>query len=107
MRSLVGEATLDEFELLTRITEIERILNDRPITQLPSTPDNLSAITPSMILSCSVKSDAPFDVFIKADGYRCLWRKTQYLVDLFWERWTNKYLPLLQHVINGLERYPL
>ena len=96
MRSLVGEATLDEFELLTLITEIERILNDRPIIQLPSKPDDLSAITPSMILSGSVESDAPFDVFIKADSYRRSWRKTQYLADLIWERWTNQYLPLLQ-----------
>jgi len=32
MRSIVGEATLDEFDLLTLITEIERILNSRPIT---------------------------------------------------------------------------
>ena len=96
MRSLIGEATLDEFELLTLITEIERILNDRPITQLPSKPDDLSTITPSMILSGSVESDAPFDVFIKADGYRRSWRKTQYLADLFWERWINQYLPLLQ-----------
>ena len=49
-----------------------------------------------MILSGSVESDAPFNVFIKADGYRRSWRKTQYLADLFWERWTNPYLPLLQ-----------
>ena len=83
MRSLIGEATLDEVELLTLITEIERILNDRPITQLPSKPDDLLTITPSMILSGSVESDAPFDVFIKADGYRRSWRKTQYLADLF------------------------
>ena len=48
------------------------------------------------ILSGSVESDAPFDVFIKADGYWHWWRKTQYLADLFRERWTNQYLPLLQ-----------
>ena len=48
------------------------------------------------ILPGSVESEAPFDVFIKADGYRRSWRKTQYLADLFWELWTNQYLPLLQ-----------
>ena len=107
MRSLVGEATLDEFQLLMLITEIERILNDRPITQLPSKPDDLSAITPSMILSGSFESDALFDVLIKADGYRRSWRKTQYLADLFWERWQISTCHFCSHVINGLERYPV
>ena len=48
------------------------------------------------IFSGSVEGEAPFDVFIKDDGYRRSWRKTQYLANLFWERWTNQYLPLLQ-----------
>ena len=51
MRSIVGEATLDEYNLLTLITEIERILNDRPITALRSHPNDLSALTPAMIVT--------------------------------------------------------
>ena len=96
MRSIVGEATLDEFDLLTLITEIERILNNRPITSLPSAPHDLSAITPSMIITGSVADFLPPDEFVKADGYKQSWRKTQYLADLFWEKWTSEYLPLLQ-----------
>ena len=51
IRSLVSEATLEEFDLLTLMTEIERIINDRPITSLPSGPDDLLALTPSMVLT--------------------------------------------------------
>ena len=36
IRSLAAEATSDEFDLLTLVAEIERIINDRPITCLPS-----------------------------------------------------------------------
>ena len=42
-RSLVHKATLEEFDLLTLMTEIERILNDRPIARLGSSPEDLSA----------------------------------------------------------------
>ena len=49
MRSISGEATLDECDLLTLITEIKRILNI-PITSLPSSPDDLSAIR--LLRSC-------------------------------------------------------
>ena len=96
IRSISGETTLDEYNLLTLITEIERILNDKPITALPSSPEDLSAITPAMIVSGSVANSLPPDEFIKADGYKKSWRKTQYLADLFWEKWTIQCLPLLQ-----------
>ena len=43
MRLLVGEATLDEFEFPTLITKIERILNERLITQSLSTSNDLSS----------------------------------------------------------------
>ena len=82
--------------MLTLITEIERILNDRPIAALPLSPDDLSAITPVMIASGSVANSLPPDEFIEADGYKKYWRKTQYLANLFWEKWTIQYLPLLQ-----------
>ena len=85
-RSLVGEATLDEFDLLTLITEIERILNDRPITYLPSSPDELAALTPSMILTGSISPGVAPGIFMKGDAYRRSWRKTQYLADQFWSR---------------------
>ena len=78
--SIVGEATLHEYDLLTFVTEIEQILNDRPITTLPSSPDDLSAITPSMIISGSIGDSIPPDVFMRSDGYRGSWRKTQILI---------------------------
>ena len=34
LRSIAGESSLDKFDLLTLVTEIERILNDLPITEL-------------------------------------------------------------------------
>ena len=78
------------------MTEVERILNDRPITSLPSGQDELAALTPGMILSSSINDCASPDVFLKAEGYRRSWRKTQYLADVFWDRWHKEYLRLLQ-----------
>ena len=75
MHSIVGEATLDEHDLLTLITEIERILNDRSITALPSHPCDLSALTPAIIITESVADSLPPDVFVKVVGYKSSWRK--------------------------------
>ena len=96
MHLLTDKATLDEFDLLTLVAEIERIMNDRPITKLPSGPDDVATLTPSMVISGSVGDSLPPDVFMKSDGHRRSWRKTQYLADIFWEKWLCHYLPLLQ-----------
>ena len=96
LRSVAGEATLEEFDLLTLMTEIERILNNRRISDLPSSPDEFAALTPNMILSGCMDDAVPPGVFLKADGYRRPWKKTQFLADNFWKRWLVEYLPLLQ-----------
>ena len=77
---------MDEFDLLSLVTEIERILNDRLITHLPSTPNDLDALTPSMILTGSLADAVVPGVFMTGDAYRRSWRKTQSLVDLFWHQ---------------------
>ena len=40
MSSIIGEAALDEYNLLILIMKIEEIMNNRPITALPSHPDD-------------------------------------------------------------------
>ena len=95
-RSIVGESTLTEYDLMTYIVEIERILNNRPITKLPNSPNDWAALTPNSILTGSLADDVTHGTFLKADGYRSSWKKTEYLADRFWRQWTSQYLPLLQ-----------
>jgi len=78
------------------VTKIERTLNDRPITDLPSTLDVLDAPTPDMILTGFLGDAVVPGVFMKGDAYRRSRRKTQFLADLFWDRWPKEYPPLLQ-----------
>jgi len=83
-------------DLLTLVTEIERILNDRPITHLPSPPGDLDALTPRMSVTGSLGDAVVPGVFMKENVYRRSWRKTQFLADLFWDRWLKEYIPLLR-----------
>ena len=42
MRLIVGKASLDDFDLATLVAEIERILNNRPLTDVSSDPKDFS-----------------------------------------------------------------
>ena len=80
---IAGETKLDDFELATLSTEIKRILNDRPITDVSTDPKDLSALTPSTLFNGVVETSLPADLCSKSDLYRRSWRKGQILADRF------------------------
>ncbi len=52
IRALVGDRLVDDVDeiLLTVMCEVEKIINDRPLTQQCDDPRDLSALTPSTLL---------------------------------------------------------
>ena len=94
--AIVQNTRLDDQALITFATEVERILNDRPLTPVSADSKDLLALTPNTQLKGSFDSSSPPDVFMKADGYRKSWRKVGYVANEFWNRWLKCYLPTLQ-----------
>ena len=83
------------------MAEVEKILNDRPLTLPPPPPRQVIRAILSLSLqvnysSCgqtsflSGESDA-VDIY----GSK-RWKQAQYLADIFWKRWILWYLPTLQ-----------
>ena len=62
--------TLEEYNLMTLLTEVERILNKRPISKTPSSPDKFAALTPNMFLTGVLDDESPPGLFLKSDGYK-------------------------------------
>ena len=50
MHSLIGERLLNVEALRTFLMEVEKILNNRPITSVSRDPQDLEALTPNHIL---------------------------------------------------------
>ncbi len=95
--SSVLRRQLDDDGLHTVFCEVEAILNDRPITKLSDDANDLEPLTPNHLLLLKGKPALPPGVFEPHDQYvRRRWRQVQYLPDLFWKRWIQEYLPLLQ-----------
>ena len=98
LRKIVGQTKLSYDELLTALTEVEMVLNSRPLTFV-STDDFEEPLTPShlligrrvMSLPGPVPSnDSDDKVMANQLGQRS--RHLNLTLNRFWKRWRNKYL---------------
>ena len=106
MYSLVGERLLTDETLRTFLVEVEKILNDRPITPVSSDPHDLDALTPNHILLLRRNPCSPPDVFDESDKFKARWKLVHLLADEFWQRLTKEYLPTLQERQKWLRQQP-
>jgi len=96
LHAMIGEHLVNEQTLTTFLTEVEKILNSRPITRVSSDPDDLEALTPNHILllrpnPCSAPRKLEY-----SDKFQARWKHVHILANEFWARWVKEYLPLLQ-----------
>ena len=84
----------ESFETL--LTEIEAIINGRPLTKLSDDPNDPAPLTPNhLLIGCSGPSLAP-GKFDDADALRRRWKLVQRLADKFWTSWSKQYITELQ-----------
>ena len=96
LRSLLGNQLVNDETLLTVLTEVEKILNGRPLTQLTDDPKDLNPLTPSQLLLLRPNLSIPATEIGDVVPYRKRWKQSQYLANVFWKRWIKEYLPILQ-----------
>ena len=97
LSALMKEQHLDDEGLITLMTEVEAIINGRPLTKASADPRDEQPLTPNHLLLLNQEPSLPPGIFDKYDIYsKRRWRQVQYMADLFWRRWTTEYLPLLQ-----------
>ena len=96
LAALLKEQRINDETLSTLLCEVEKILNDRPLTPLSDHPDDPEPLTPNKLLLLNSNSCLPLDVFTDQDKYSKRWRQAQCLANAFWKRWMKDYLPVLQ-----------
>ena len=96
LTALLKEQRINDETLSTLLCEVEKILNDLPLTSLSDHPDNPEPLTPNKLLLLKSNSCLPLDVFTDQDKYSKRWCQAQCLANAFWKRWMKDYLPVLQ-----------
>lgn len=98
LKKIIGKVRLSYDQLLTAVTEVEMIINSRPLTYI-SSEDMETPLTPSHLLTgrrvlCSIlyRDEMDEDFTLTRD---CLTRRMQHLnvvLNQFWMRWKKEYL---------------
>ena len=97
---------IDDETLATFFAEVEKIMNDRPITSVSNDPNDLEALTPNDVLLLRKNPCVAPDDFASVDKYRTRWKHVQLLANRFWQRWIREYLPTLQERQKWLDEQP-
>ncbi|KAK3100574.1 hypothetical protein FSP39_022032 [Pinctada imbricata] len=83
--------------LVTLMAEVCAILNSRPITTLDSDPTNPMVLSPNILLTRKQGDVVRLsDGLSMKDMYSAQWKHVQILSDVFWKKWRESYLNILQ-----------
>lgn len=97
LKVVLGAQTVTEEVLVTVLTEIEGILNSKPIGYVSADISDPDPITPNLLLMGRRDASLPQAVYAGTELLsRRRWRHSQVLIDLFWTRFIRDYLPSLQ-----------
>ncbi|XP_064638262.1 uncharacterized protein LOC135494280 [Lineus longissimus] len=97
LKVVFKEQCLNDEGLCTLLCEVEAVVNDRPLTRASDDPNDLDVLTPNDLLLLKKQPFMPVGTFDRDDLYaRRRWIQVQFLAELFWKRWLQEYLPLLQ-----------
>ncbi|XP_058816414.1 uncharacterized protein LOC131679695 [Topomyia yanbarensis] len=102
VKAAMGDASadgkLDDEGLLTLVTEVECLVNTRPLTYLPLDSEESEALTPNhFLIGCSSGVKQPLVATnCQPKSLRASWERIQEQLNVFWKRWIKEYLPVIR-----------
>ncbi|XP_018317371.1 uncharacterized protein [Mycetomoellerius zeteki] len=96
---VIGDSTLTYEELTTLVTQIEAVLNSRPLSPLSADADDYTALTPSHFLLGEAPNVIPEPNLIEESGSQLnRWQLIRQKVEHFWKRWSVECLQRYQSI---------
>ncbi|XP_072766496.1 uncharacterized protein [Anoplolepis gracilipes] len=97
LNRVIGDAALTFEELYIVLSQIEAVMNSRPLTPLSADPNDLSYLTPGHFLVGDALTSVPQqDVTHMLINRLSRWQHINHIYQHFWKRWNREYLQLLQ-----------
>ena len=99
MFQLAGTTRMSREEFATVLAKAAAVVNDTPLWECPTAPEDPAPLTPSMLITGKdpgdpISADAIDDQAMADYGPR-RHRRVEHLTNVFWKRWQNEYLHTL------------
>lgn len=106
---VLGSQTLSYEEFYTLLTQIESLLNSRPLCAISSDPNDLQPLTPGHFLILEPLNNFIPDPDLSRINLNRLnrWQLIQRLQSDFWKRWSQEYIHSLQERHKWTEPSPI
>ena len=96
LKVILSNNIVDDFTLMTALTEAEALINSRPLTPVSDDINDLEALTPSHFLIGRANLNLAPCITSEVDmNHRKRWKQAQELTNQFWRRWVREYLPCI------------
>lgn len=106
LRRVIGNAHLHFEDFCTVLTQIEAILNSRPLCPLTSNYDDPSPLTPAHFLIGKTLTSIPEqDVTEIQENRLDRYQRLQQIIQHFWSRWNKEYISELQTRVKWKQDY--
>ena len=94
---IIKDRVLTDFQMLTVFTEVEVMVNNRPLTGNSDDIKDLEPLTPNhFVIGRNFCNNSHLGEIRSNDlCSRKRWRQVQYVAEQFWKRWLREYLPTL------------
>lgn len=97
LKRVVGDVALTFEEMYTVLTQIEAVMNSRPLTPISNDPNDLSYLTPGHFLVGDALTFIPEqDITHLSINRLSRWQHVNQIYQHFWKRWNHEYLQQLQ-----------
>ena len=94
LKVMLRGASLNDESFISVMTEVEALLNARPLTHVPVDPVEPEALTPNHFLLGRVSANlSPLSVAEEGSCLKRRWKFVEALTNQFWRRWLKEYIP--------------
>ncbi|XP_069360872.1 uncharacterized protein [Maniola hyperantus] len=94
---VIGNAHLTFEELTTVLTQVESILNSRPLSPMSSDPQDFLPLSPAhFLVGRSLTAPVYEDMRNQNGSYLSRYQRVEQMRHHFWERWSKEYISELQ-----------
>jgi len=93
LRRIVGNADINDEELITVIVNVESILNERPLLIVDSDIQGSNVLTPNHFLCAGHNVESNKSMELSRTGLLRRWKRIQEISVHWWNRWRLEIIP--------------